>query len=152
MSFCPIGPGSRSPPSWRDTPTLRPSARPPPEGSYRRRPSRRPPSRSASDEVLEAGGAHGRLVGAAAVGLALYILDLAGQLEDGIVKGSSVLYFVAMGIAMATGLWVWAWRPPPHIGPLIFWWPALSLAADLVVPYPTSRLVTTAGLALYHLV
>jgi signal transduction histidine kinase len=86
---------------------------------------------------------------AAAVGVALFALDLAGQLEDGIVKGSSVLYFVAMGIAMATGLWVWAWRPQTHMGPLIFWWPALSLAADLVIPYPTSRLATTAGLALF---
>jgi hypothetical protein len=53
---------------------------------------------------------------AAAVGVALFALDLAGQLEDGIVKGSSVLYFVAMGIAMATGLWVWAWRPQTHMG------------------------------------
>jgi signal transduction histidine kinase len=86
---------------------------------------------------------------AAAVGVALFALDLAGQLEDGIVKGSSVLYFAAMGVAMATGLWVWAWRPQTHMGPLIFWWPALSLGADLVVPYPTSRLATTAGLALF---
>jgi signal transduction histidine kinase len=50
---------------------------------------------------------------------------------------------------MATGLWVWAWRPQTHLGPLIFWWPALSVAADLVVPYPTDRLVATIGLALY---
>ena len=86
---------------------------------------------------------------AAAVGLALFFLDLAGQLADGIVKGPSVLFFVAMGIAMATGLWVWAWRPQTHMGPLIFWWPALSLAGDLFIPYPTSRLATTAGLALF---
>jgi signal transduction histidine kinase len=86
---------------------------------------------------------------AAALGSALYALDLIGQLRDGIVQGSSVLYFVAMAVALAAGLWVWAWRPQTRMGPLIFWWPALSLAADLVVPYPSSRLVTTGGLGLY---
>jgi signal transduction histidine kinase len=86
---------------------------------------------------------------ALALGVTVYALDLSGQLEDDIVSGSTVLFFVAMGVATATGLWVWAWRPQTHMGPLIFWWPTLSIAADLIVPYPTSRLATTIGLALY---
>ena len=76
---------------------------------------------------------------AAALGIGVFALDLAGQLQDGIVTGSSVLFFVAMGTALATGLWVWAWRPQTRMGTLIFWWPALSLAADLVVAYPGPR-------------
>jgi signal transduction histidine kinase len=86
---------------------------------------------------------------ALALGVTVYALDLSGQLEDDIVSGSTVMFFVAMGVATATGLWVWAWRPQTHMGPLIFWWPTLSIAADLIVPYPTSRLATTIGLALY---
>jgi signal transduction histidine kinase len=86
---------------------------------------------------------------AAALGPGLFFLDLYGQIDDGIATGSTVLFFVAMGVALTAGLWVWAWRPQTHMGPLIFWWPTLSIAADLVVPYPTSRLVTTVGLALY---
>jgi len=86
---------------------------------------------------------------AAILGPGLLALDLYGQIHHHTVQGSTVLFFVAMTVAMATGLWVWAWRPQTHMGPLIFWWPALSVAADLVVPYPTDRLVTTIGLALY---
>jgi signal transduction histidine kinase len=86
---------------------------------------------------------------AAALGIGLYVLDFAAQLEKGTLEGASVLFFVAMGVALAAGLWVWAWRPQTHMGPLIYWWPALSLAADLVVPFPTSRSVATIGLALY---
>jgi signal transduction histidine kinase len=86
---------------------------------------------------------------AAILGPGLLALDLYGQIHHHTVQGATALFFVAMTVAMATGLWVWAWRPQTHMGPLIFWWPALSVAADLVVPYPTDRLVTTIGLALY---
>ena len=86
---------------------------------------------------------------AAVLGPGLLVLDLYGQIRDGVVHGSSVLFFTAMTIATIAGLWVWAWRPQTHMGPLIFWWPALSVAADLVVPFPTSRFVTTVGLALF---
>ena len=86
---------------------------------------------------------------ATVLGPGLLALDLYGHVRNGITSGSTVLFFVAMTIATAAGLWVRAWRPQTRMGPLIFWWPALSLAGDLIVPYPTNRLVTTVGLALY---
>ena len=86
---------------------------------------------------------------ALALGVSLYVLDLASQIDKGTLQGASVLFFVAMGVALVAGLWVWAWRPQTHMGPLIYWWPAFSLAADLVVPYPASRTATTIGWAFY---
>jgi signal transduction histidine kinase len=83
------------------------------------------------------------------LGTGLFALDLTGHVQHSVTAGSTTLFFVAMGVALVTGLWVWAWRPQTHMGPLIAWWPVLSLAADLVVPYPTSRLVATVGIGLY---
>ena len=56
-------------------------------------------------------------------------------------------YFIAtMAIALLVGLWAWAWRSPPRMGKLMFWWPALLLAADLPTPIPTrARLHDRAG-------
>src|SRR6478752_3883228 len=82
---------------------------------------------------------------ALALGVSLYVLDLAGQIAKGTLEGASLLFFVAMAVALVAGLWVWAWRPQTRMGPLIYWWPAFSLAADLVVPFPTSQLVATIG-------
>jgi signal transduction histidine kinase len=85
----------------------------------------------------------------AVLGISLLAVDIVGQIDQGVATGKSALFFVAMTVATLAGLWVWAWRPQTHMGPLILWWPALSVAGDLIVPFPDSRLVTTVGLALY---
>src|SRR5213596_1264320 len=86
---------------------------------------------------------------AAALGAVLCAVDLYGHARDGLLDGHDALFFTAMGAGMAVGLWVWAWRPKTHTGPLMFWWAALWLAADVDVPYPSSRLAVTVGLALF---
>jgi signal transduction histidine kinase len=86
---------------------------------------------------------------AAALGVAILALDLAGRLDRGAADGSTALFLVALTTGMVAGLWVWAWRPATHMGPLMFWWAAIWLASDLPVGYPDSRLVSTIGLALF---
>ena len=85
----------------------------------------------------------------AVLGPALLAADLGGQIHHGLVDGKAVLFFAAMSVGIAAGLWVWAWRPRTRMGPLMFWWPALWVAGDLEVAYPTSRVAATVGLALY---
>ena len=80
---------------------------------------------------------------------ALVAADLYGQIHRGIASGQTALFEATMVIGMLAGLWVWAWRPQMRMGPLMYWWPALTLAGDLDVAYPDSRLPTTIGLALY---
>jgi signal transduction histidine kinase len=86
---------------------------------------------------------------AAALGLALIALDLYGYLHHATADWKTTFFLVTMAIALAAGLWVWAWRPPTHMGPLMWWWPALWVAGDLDVAYPSSRAATTVGLALF---
>src|SRR5262249_17006831 len=86
---------------------------------------------------------------AAALGVALLVLDLRGDIQHGAVDWKTVFFTATMTIGMAVGLWVWAWRPQTHMGPLMYWWPALFVAGDLGVAYPMSRTATTVGLALF---
>jgi signal transduction histidine kinase len=80
---------------------------------------------------------------------ALVGLDAAGYARDGTAGWKTVFFLATMSIALVVGLWIWAWRPQTHMGPLIYWWPALNVAGDLMVAYPRSRSAATAGLALY---
>jgi signal transduction histidine kinase len=86
---------------------------------------------------------------AAALGPALVALDLYGYLHHGTADWKTAFFLVTMAIALAAGLWVWAWRPQTHMGPLMWWWPALWVAGDLDVAFPSSRAATTVGLALF---
>jgi signal transduction histidine kinase len=86
---------------------------------------------------------------AAALGVALLVLDLRGHVERGAVDWKTIFFTATMTIGMGVGLWVWAWRPQTHMGPLMYWWPALFLAGELGIAYPTSRTATTVGLALF---
>ena len=43
--------------------------------------------------------------------------------------GHGVFFLATMALALGDGLWVWAWRPQTHMGPLMFWWPALASPA-----------------------
>jgi signal transduction histidine kinase len=86
---------------------------------------------------------------AAALGVTLVVADVYGQVDRGVAGARAALFFVAMTVGMLAGLWVWAWRPRTRMGPLMYWWPALWLAGDLVVAYPDSRFVSTLGLALF---
>jgi signal transduction histidine kinase len=52
---------------------------------------------------------------------------------------------------VVAGLWIWAWRPATHMGPLMTWWPVLWVAQDLTVAYPMSPFVSTFGLAIWGL-
>src|SRR5262249_37587674 len=83
------------------------------------------------------------------LGVSLYVLDLAAQIDKGTLEGVSTLFFAAMGVALVAGLWVWACRPQTHMGPLIYWWTAFSLAAVLVVRLPASRPGATMGWGFY---
>ena len=59
-------------------------------------------------------------------------------------------YFAAtMAIGMAVGLWVWLRRPRTHMGPLMFWWPALWLAGDIATAFPDSRVASTIQVSLF---
>ena len=76
---------------------------------------------------------------------ALLVLDLAGQVHRGVADWKTLYFLTAMTIALLVGLWAWAWRSP-RMGKLMFWWPALVLAADLPNAFPDSSLVSTIGL------
>jgi len=86
---------------------------------------------------------------AAVLGCALVGADVAGQLHRSVADGRTALFELAMSVGMLAGLWVWAWRPSTHMGPLMYWWPAASVASDLPVAFPDSRLVSTLGLTLW---
>ena len=85
----------------------------------------------------------------AALGAFVFATDLYGQIDGDLVGPRAVLFFLAMGVGLLTGLWVWAWRPKTRMGPLMTWWPIAWLAGDLTVPYPDSRFISTVGLALF---
>ena len=84
---------------------------------------------------------------AAALGFALVVLDLAGQAAEDVVSWQTAYFLFAMTAGLLVGLWAWGWRSPPRMGKLMFWWPALVLAADLPSGFPDSELVSTIGLA-----
>jgi signal transduction histidine kinase len=86
---------------------------------------------------------------AAALGPALIATDVVGQLHRGVANGQTALFEVAMAIATIAGLWIWAWRPATRMGPLMFWWPATWVAADLDVGFPDYRFVSTFGLLIF---
>jgi signal transduction histidine kinase len=83
---------------------------------------------------------------AAACGIGLLAADVAGQLQRGVAEGRTAFFWLTMTVGMLVGLWAWAWRAPSRIGKLMFWWPALLVAADLPNAYPDSSLVSTIGL------
>ena len=74
---------------------------------------------------------------------------LVGRSHDGATDWST--YFVlTMTLGMVVGLWAWGWRPKTRMGPLMFWWPALWLAADLPAAFPeSSPIASTVGVALF---
>jgi signal transduction histidine kinase len=86
---------------------------------------------------------------AAGLGLGLIALDLAGQAHRGVADSRALYFLATMTIAVLVGLWAWAWRSPPRMGKLMFWWPALVVMADLPTAYPDSSVVSTMGLATY---
>ena len=86
---------------------------------------------------------------AAALAPALFALDLYGHIQHGATDWKTWFFLATMGLGLGIGLWIWAWRPLTHMGPLLYWWPALTLAGDLMVAYPDSRSAATIGLALY---
>jgi signal transduction histidine kinase len=85
----------------------------------------------------------------AVLGPGLLVADLYGHLHSGVADWKTGFFLATMTLGVAAALWVWAWRPQTRMGPLMFWWPALNLAGDLMVGYPTSRLTATIGLAVY---
>jgi signal transduction histidine kinase len=87
--------------------------------------------------------------GAAGVGTALIALDLYGYLHHGAATWKTWFFVLTMTTALGAGLWVWAWRPQTHMGPIMWLWPALWVAGDLDIAYPSSRAATTIGLALF---
>jgi signal transduction histidine kinase len=86
---------------------------------------------------------------AAVVGLALPVSYLAGSVHNGSLTGRSAYFLLTMTVGIGVGLWAWAWRPGTHMGPLMFWWPALWLAGDLPAAFPDSRTASTIGIALF---
>jgi signal transduction histidine kinase len=86
---------------------------------------------------------------AATLAVGLVTFDVAGYVQGGTSDWKTVFFLVTMSIALVTGLGVWAWRPQTHMGPLIYWWPALVVAGDLMVAYPRSRTAASLGLGLY---
>ncbi len=85
---------------------------------------------------------------AAALALLLVTTYLGGQIHVRVVSPQSVYFALTMTVGMLVGLWAWAWRTPSRIGKLMFWWPALLLAADLPSAFPESSLASTIGLGL----
>jgi signal transduction histidine kinase len=85
----------------------------------------------------------------AVLGPALITVDVTGQIQRGVAGIQTALFQFAMALATIAGLWIWAWRPATRMGPLMFWWPASWVAADLTVAFPDSRLVSTFGLVLF---
>jgi signal transduction histidine kinase len=86
---------------------------------------------------------------AALLGLATVAAYVGGHLHHGTLDGKTIYFALTMSIGMLVGLWAWAWRPKTHMGPLMFWWPALWLASDLPTAYPSSSVASTIGLALF---
>ena len=84
---------------------------------------------------------------AATLGLGLIAVDLGGQAHRGVADTKAVYFILTMAAGVLVGLWAWAWRSPPRMGQLMFWWPVLLLTADLPNAYPDSSLVSTIGLA-----
>jgi signal transduction histidine kinase len=85
----------------------------------------------------------------AGLGAVLVALDLYGQAHHGFATWKTGFFLGTMSLGLAAGLWVWAWRPLTRMGPLMYWWPALFVAADIGYAYPASRLALTIGLALF---
>ena len=86
---------------------------------------------------------------AATLAPALFVLDLCGHVQREATDWKTWFFLATMGLGLGAGLWIWAWRPQTHMGPLLYWWPALTLAGDLMVAYPDSRSAATIGLGLY---
>jgi signal transduction histidine kinase len=87
--------------------------------------------------------------GAAAVATLLVGAYVGGPASDGSLTWLAVYFAATMATGMAVGLWVWARRPRTHMGPLMFWWPALWLAGDIATAFPESRVASTIGVALF---
>ena len=86
---------------------------------------------------------------AAAFGLSLIFAYVAGRLHNGVSDRLSTYFVLTMTVGMLVGLWAWAWRPRTHMGPLMFWWPALWLASDVPAAFPESSVASTIGVALF---
>jgi signal transduction histidine kinase len=95
-------------------------------------------------------GARGLGFGLACVlGAALVVGYVGGRLYHSDLDPRSAYFVTTMTVGMVVGLWVWGWRPRTHMGPLMFWWPALWLASDLPAAYPDSTIASTVGVALF---
>ncbi len=82
---------------------------------------------------------------AARVGLCVVAAYVGGRLDHGLLDGRSAYFALTMTVGMLVGLWAWGWRPKSHMGPLMFWWPALWLASELPGAFPDSRVASTIG-------
>ena len=86
---------------------------------------------------------------AALVGLCIVVAYVGGRLDHGLLDRRSAYFALTMTVGMLVGLWAWGWRPKTHMGPLMFWWPALWLASELPGAFPASRVASTIGVALF---
>ena len=85
------------------------------------------------------------------VAVGLVIADIAGQASNGALSGPTVTFELMVICGVAAGLWFWAWRPATRLGPFAYAWPVLYVPADLMFAFPNSRLIVTAGWALFNL-
>ena len=69
---------------------------------------------------------------AAVLGGAVALGYVLGWLDQGDADPKSAYFVLTMVVGMVVGLWAWAWRPKTRMGPLMFWWPLLWLASDLL--------------------
>jgi signal transduction histidine kinase len=81
--------------------------------------------------------------------VAIVAVYTVGHLHHGMLHGKFLYFAFTMTVGMLVGLWAWAWRPKTHMGPLMFWWPALWLAGDLSTAYPSSAIASTVSLSLF---
>jgi signal transduction histidine kinase len=81
----------------------------------------------------------------------LLATDVAGQASNGALSGTTVTFALMVLCGVAVGLWSWAWRSATGLGPLAYAWPVLYLPFDLILAFPSSRLILTAGLASYNI-
>jgi signal transduction histidine kinase len=86
---------------------------------------------------------------AAGLGLCTVVAYVGGREHYGVLDGRSAYFALTMAVGMLVGLWAWAWRPKTHMGPLMFWWPALWLASDVAAAFPYSSVASTIGVALF---
>jgi signal transduction histidine kinase len=86
---------------------------------------------------------------AAAFALALVVTYVAGRAAHDTIDARAAYFAATMTVGMGVGLWAWAWRPRSHMGPLMFWWPALWIASDLPAAFPDSSTASTVGVALF---